>query len=52
MGHEIEKVAIARGHEIVCTIDKDNLNDFDSPAFRDADVAIEFTSEYLRGKLS
>lgn len=44
MGHEIEKVAIARGHEIVCTIDKDNLNDFDSPAFRGADVAIEFTS--------
>ena len=44
MGHEIEKVAVARGHQIVCTIDKDNLYDFESPAFKEADVAIEFTS--------
>ena len=44
MGHEIEKIALSRGHEIVCTIDIDNLQDFDSPKFRNADVAIEFTA--------
>ncbi len=44
MGHMIEQIALSRGHEIVCTIDKDNLSDFDSPAFASADVAIEFTT--------
>ena len=44
MGHIIEQIALSRGHEIVCTIDKDNLSDFDSPAFASADVAIEFTT--------
>lgn len=44
MGREIEKLALSRGHEIVSIIDVDNLNDFDSPAFRSADVAIEFTN--------
>ena len=44
MGHEIEKIALSRGHEIVCTIDIDNLQDFDSPQFKSADVAIEFTA--------
>jgi 4-hydroxy-tetrahydrodipicolinate reductase len=44
MGHMIEKVALKRGHEIVCIIDVDNQEDFDSEAFRSADVAIEFTS--------
>lgn len=54
MGHMIEQIAIARGHEIVCKIDVDNQDDFDSPAFASADVAIEFTnptaaySNYLR----
>ena len=43
MGHEIERIALERGHEIVCTIDINNLEDFDSPAFRSAQVAIEFT---------
>jgi len=43
MGHEIERIALERGHEIVCTIDIDNLNDFDSDTFRSAQVAIEFT---------
>lgn len=43
MGHMIEETALSRGHEIVCTIDVDNLSDFDSDAFRSADVAIEFT---------
>ena len=44
MGHIIEDVALSRGHQIVARIDKDNLYDFDSPAFADADVAIEFTT--------
>lgn len=44
MGHIIEEVAQERGHEIVCIIDRDNLQDFDSEAFARADVAIEFTT--------
>lgn len=44
MGRMIEQIAIARGHEIVSVIDIDNQQDFDSPAFASADVAIEFTS--------
>ncbi|MCQ2342514.1 MAG: 4-hydroxy-tetrahydrodipicolinate reductase [Paludibacteraceae bacterium] len=44
MGHIIEQIALSRGHEVVCTIDKDNLSDFDSPAFASAEVAIEFTT--------
>ena len=44
MGKEIEKIAIARGHEIVSIIDIDNQQDFESEAFKSADVAIEFTT--------
>lgn len=44
MGKEIEKVALSRGHEIVCIIDVNNQDDFASEAFRSADVAIEFTN--------
>lgn len=44
MGHIIEEVACERGHKIVCIIDQDNLQDFDSEAFATADVAIEFTT--------
>ena len=33
MGHIIEQVARQRGHQIVCTIDKDNQTDFASAAF-------------------
>ncbi len=44
MGHMIEQIALSRGHEIVCKIDQDNQEDFDSPAFCSADVAIEFTN--------
>lgn len=44
MGHAIEEIALSRGHEIVCRIDKDNQDDFDSPQFKSADVAIEFTA--------
>ena len=43
MGKEIEKIARDRGHEIVAIIDIDNIQDFDSPGFLSADVAIEFT---------
>ena len=44
MGHMIEDIALQRGHEIVCKIDADNQQDFDSDAFINADVAIEFTN--------
>ena len=40
----IEEIALSRGHEVVCIIDVNNTNDFESEAFRSADVAIEFTS--------
>ena len=44
MGKMIEQIALSRGHEIVSIIDIDNQEDFDSDAFRSADVAIEFTA--------
>ncbi len=44
MGHEIEKIALERGHEIVCTIDMNEDNKFETAEFKSADVAIEFTS--------
>ncbi len=44
MGKMIEQIALERGHEIVSIIDIDNQQDFDSPAFASADVAIEFTA--------
>lgn len=44
MGHMIEETALQRGHEIVSVIDIGNPEDFESEAFRSADVAIEFTS--------
>lgn len=44
MGHEIEKIAKERGHNIVAIIDVSNTDDFNSPAFRSADVAIEFST--------
>ena len=47
MGHMIEQVALSRGHEIVSIIDLDNQADFDSPAFRSAQVAIEFTAPHV-----
>lgn len=43
MGQTIEKIAKDRGHEIVSIIDIKNLDDFNSAAFKSADVAIEFT---------
>ena len=47
MGRMIEKIARERGHEIVCIIDIDNQQDFDSDAFRSSDVAIEFTAPHV-----
>lgn len=44
MGKEIEKIALSRGHEIVSIIDINNQEDFESDAFKSADVAIEFTN--------
>lgn len=44
MGHMIEEIARQRGHEIVSIIDVNNQDDFDSPEFASADVAIEFTN--------
>lgn len=44
MGKAIEQIALSRGHNIVSIIDINNPEDFDSDAFRSADVAIEFTS--------
>ena len=44
MGKMIEQIALSRGHQIVSIIAVDNQQDFDSPEFASADVAIEFTS--------
>ncbi|KAA6324932.1 4-hydroxy-tetrahydrodipicolinate reductase [termite gut metagenome] len=44
MGKTIEKIALSRGHQIVSIIDMDNQEDFESEAFRLAEVAIEFTN--------
>lgn len=44
MGKAIERIATERGHRIVSVIDQDKIDDFDSDAFRSADVAIEFTT--------
>ena len=44
MGKTIEQIALNRGHEIVSIIDINNAQDFDSEAFKQADVAIEFTT--------
>lgn len=47
MGHMIEEFALGRGHEIVSIIDVSNMQDFESDAFRSADVAIEFTAPHV-----
>lgn len=44
MGKMIEQIAKDREHEIVCVIDLNNQEDFDSQEFISADVAIEFTT--------
>ncbi len=44
MGKTIERIARQRGHEIVAVIDINNQEDFYSEAFKQAEVAIEFTT--------
>jgi 4-hydroxy-tetrahydrodipicolinate reductase len=44
MGKAIEKIATERGHQVVCIIDENNQQDFDSEQFKSADIAIEFTA--------
>jgi len=46
MGRMIEEIARSRGHEIVSIIDVENASDFESEAFRSAEVAIEFTAPH------
>jgi 4-hydroxy-tetrahydrodipicolinate reductase len=43
MGHEIEAIAIKRGHSVKLIIDMDNENDLDAVNLKDIDVAIEFS---------
>lgn len=43
MGHAIERFLVARGHEITCRIDAENQDAFNSGAFRESEVAIEFS---------
>lgn len=43
MGRAIERIAMERGHEIICRIDAGEEKKISSDAFRMADVAIEFT---------
>ena len=44
MGREIEKILIARGHEVALTIDINNAADLNAQNLADIDVAIEFTT--------
>jgi len=44
MGKTIERIACERGHQIVCIIDENNQQDFDSEHFKNAEIAIEFTT--------
>lgn len=43
MGHAIEEIAVQRGHEIMCRVGIENLEDRTKENIRKADVAIEFT---------
>ena len=43
MGHEIEQIAIQRGHTINLIIDKDNTDDLNRQNLKYIDAAIEFT---------
>jgi 4-hydroxy-tetrahydrodipicolinate reductase len=44
MGHEIESIALARGHFIKIIVDKDNLSDLNELNSSSVDVAFEFTT--------
>jgi 4-hydroxy-tetrahydrodipicolinate reductase len=43
MGHTIEQLASKQGHEVVLTINVDNLDEFTAKNLQQADVAIEFS---------
>ena len=43
MGHEVERIALAKGHEIVVTIDNEQEWDERRERLKTADVAIEFS---------
>jgi len=43
MGKAIEKIAIAKGHEIVYKVDLENAYDFMSVSLKNVDVAIDFS---------
>ena len=44
MGKEIEKIALAKGHEIVLKISTHDLADFTAENIKRADVCIEFST--------
>lgn len=44
MGHEIESVAISRGHVIRLIVDQDNIPDLNEANLKGTNVAIEFTT--------
>jgi len=44
MGKTIEKIALAKGHEMPLKINADNLSDFTTANLKQADVAIEFST--------
>lgn len=46
MGHEIEKIAIEKGHQIVLKINAENLQDLTVENLKKADVAIEFSTPH------
>jgi 4-hydroxy-tetrahydrodipicolinate reductase len=46
MGKAIEEIAVKRGHQIVATIDLDNMADFTQENITKADAVIEFTSPH------
>lgn len=46
MGHEIEKIALEKGHQIVLKISAENLQELTAENLKKADVAIEFSTPH------
>jgi len=46
MGHEIEKIAIDKGHQIVLKINAENIHELTAENLKKADVAIEFSTPH------
>jgi len=44
MGHEVEAMALERGHEVILRIDRENAHELTPERLQFADVAIEFSS--------